>query len=166
MKDINLLVELTKVFNKLKIIPDHDEKKKRIKEMCEGCEKYLYKYTENNAISGTIVTLMHYIYMFAGLYFIWFVPLNKKIIIFMMLVIIIHLSVHLYFGGYGCIVTRIERYLFNSEIWYGPLTVLKYLVDFDVNRNNIDNMLLSILVPSFAFFFYKLYKWLKLRQEE
>ena len=162
MKDQNIFVEITKFADKLKLLPDRELKKKRIKMMCDKWEHFLYKYTQSNEISGSIAVFCHFIYILSGVYFIWFVTLNKKVLIFIILIATMHQYTFLYFGGYGCILTRIERHLFNSDKWYGPLTIFKHFFDFDVNRTNIDNILLTIHLPTSAFFCYKVYKWLRI----
>ena len=57
-------------------------------------------------------------------------------------------------------VSNLQSALENSKEWFGPLTPLKYIYNFEVNKDNIDFILLIIWLPSFIFLFYKIYMWL------
>lgn len=151
---------LSELFEYFNLIPTREIKKERIKYACENIENILYTFTEDNIKSGYIVMIFHYIYFLTGLFYIWFIEINYNFFIQMIVPMIIHYTSFFYYGGTGCIITRIERHLFNSKEWFGPLTPLKYIYDFELNKDNIDFILLIIWLPSFIFLIYKIYIWL------
>ena len=95
-------------------------KKELINNLTKNIENFLFQYTKNNALSGYIVTMIHWLVMFV-LYL--YILLGDVNIIFYMCCIFLLLTyiLHLYFSG--CVLIRIERQLWNTDKWWGIWTI-------------------------------------------
>jgi hypothetical protein len=95
--------------------------KNKFKKSLIKIEKELYKWTKSNNLSGFYVYLFHillctstFLYLFLG---------NIDILFyFSLLVWLFIFGLHFYFNG--CILTKIERHLWNTKTWYGPWTLI------------------------------------------
>ena len=78
----------------------------------------LFKITGNDAISGYIIFIFHQILVFVSLTYILVGEINW---LFYLLFIawMAAFNIHLYFNG--CILTRLERSLWNTRDWSGTL---------------------------------------------
>ena len=95
-------------------------KKELINNLTKNIENFLFQYTKNNALSGYIVTMIHWLVMFVVYLYILLGDVN---IIFYMCCIFLLLTyiLHLYFSG--CVLIRIERQLWNTDKWWGIRTI-------------------------------------------
>jgi hypothetical protein len=95
-------------------------KKELINNLTKNIENFLFQYTKNNALSGYIVTMIHWLVMFVVYLYILLGDVN---IIFYMCCIFLLLTyiLHLYFSG--CVLIRIERQLWNTDKWWGIWTI-------------------------------------------
>ena len=99
---------------------DLEYKKELINNLTENIENFLFKYTKNNAISGYIVAMIHWLVMFV-LYL--YILLGDVNIIFYVCCIFLAITyiLHNYFSG--CILIRIERQMWNTDKWWGIWTI-------------------------------------------
>ena len=95
--------------------------KNKFKKLLIKIEKELYKLTKNNNISGFYVYLFHII-LCASTFFYLFLGNIDSLFYFSLSVWIIIFILHFYFNG--CILTKIERHLWNTKTWYGPWTLI------------------------------------------
>ncbi len=84
-------------------------------------EKFLYKYTRNNTISGYILAMVHWLIMFLVYLYILLGDINTLFYLCCIFLLITYI-LHLYFSG--CILIRIERKIWNTEKWWGIWTIL------------------------------------------
>ena len=99
---------------------DLEYKKELINNLTENIENFLFKYTKNNAISGYVVAMIHWLVMFV-LYL--YILLGDVNIIFYVCCIFLAITyiLHNYFSG--CILIRIERQMWNTDKWWGIWTM-------------------------------------------
>lgn len=115
--------------------------KKNFKNILIKIEKELFKYTKNNKVSGFLVYLFHVILCTTTFFYMFLGEINF-FFYFSLFVWIITFCMHFYFKG--CILTKIERHLWNTKTWYGPWTFLFNSVEYYFNdklsinlKNNI-----------------------------
>jgi hypothetical protein len=77
----------------------------------------LLNLSKNNRINGFILVLFHWILTGIPLFYIFFGEINKYYY-FSCLIWIIIFIMHFYFKG--CILTRVERNIWNEKKWWGP----------------------------------------------
>ena len=94
-----------------------EERKKHTKYITELSRTSLYKITGNDAISGYILCLFHWIITGIPLLYLFIGKINKLYLVSCILWVII-MSMHFYFNG--CILARIEKKLWNEPKWWGP----------------------------------------------
>ena len=115
----NMLLDIIK-----NLIPDKTLKRERIEKACNLVEKVFNNLTENKTLSGYIVVILHILLIVIESSLIIFLDLTNINTIMITLLFICHGCIHLYFGGKGCIITRIERHLLDDKDWYGMITIL------------------------------------------
>ena len=80
------------------------------------CESKLKLLSNNTKINGFIVFLIHLLANFISFYFLFLHPISN-IFYFIILIWIIILISNYYF--HGCILTKLERKLWNTKKWNG-----------------------------------------------
>ena len=95
-------------------------KKELINKLTKIIENFLYKYTENNALSGYIVVIIHWLVMFVVYLYILLGDVNIIFYMCCIFLLITYIS-HTYFSG--CVLIRIERQLWNTDKWWGIWTI-------------------------------------------
>lgn len=94
----------------------------------------LNKITQDPKKSGFLLFLVHWIFIGIPTVYILFGEVDSKFFACCLVYIIVFL-LHFYFGG--CILTRIERKLWNTKHWYGPSTFFFLFLDkIGVNMTN------------------------------
>ena len=102
------------------------------KKFIKNIENFLFKYTKNNAISGYIVAMIHWVVM----YIVYMYILLGNVDIFYYLCcgfLVITYMLHIYFSG--CILIRIERIIWNTDKWWGIWTLFSFFTKTR-NKNN------------------------------
>ena len=98
-----------------------EKRKQHTKSIIEKTKNFLYNFTHNDTISGFILVLFHWIIICIPLLYLIIGEINKLYYICCFIWIAIF-SLHYYFKG--CILTRIERSLWQTKDWWGPWVVL------------------------------------------
>jgi hypothetical protein len=135
-----------------------ETRKKHTKNITNYVEDSLFKVTNNNALSGYIVFILHNMLTLATVAYILVGDINWIFYVSYILVITMFLG-HMYFAG--CIITRIERTLWKSNEWNGPwITIFRPLemVGIEMTRglaNSIFNC--SAIILSMVWFLRLLY---------
>ena len=94
----------------------------------------LNNITKDPKKSGFVVFLFHWIFIGIPTIYIIFGEINTIFFISCIIYVTIFL-LHFYFGG--CILTRIERKLWNTKKWYGPSTFIFIILEkVGINMNN------------------------------
>jgi hypothetical protein len=101
------------------MIPSIETRKKHTKILIDYVHRKLFKLTGNDAISGYIVFLFHYVVAAVALLCILIGNINWMFYLSFVTWIAIF-SLHLYFNG--CILTKLERSLWNTREWSGTLS--------------------------------------------
>jgi len=95
-------------------------KKKLVKNLSKNIENFLFKYTKNNAISGYIVAMIHWLVMY--IVYMYILLGNANIFYYLCCAfLVITYMLHIYFSG--CILIRIERIIWNTDKWWGIWTL-------------------------------------------
>tara|TARA_Y100000389_G_C17467688_1_gene527131 strand:+ start:3705 stop:4127 length:423 start_codon:yes stop_codon:yes gene_type:complete len=98
-----------------------ETRKKNTKFIVELVKNNAKKIINNDVICGYIIVYMHWVLTGIPLYFILFGKVNIKFYISCFLWLIIFVA-HFYFNG--CIITKIEKKIWNMSNWYGPWVLL------------------------------------------
>jgi len=93
-------------------------KKKHTKLLIEYTQRALFKVTGNDAISGYIVFIFHQVLVYVSLIYILIGEINWLFYLFFTSWIAAFI-IHMYLNG--CILTRIERSLWDARDWSGTL---------------------------------------------
>jgi len=131
------------MFNKNERINNQNNIIKKIK-------LYLFKYTNNDNISGFIVFLIHWI---ITLFVFTYIFIGDIDIFFYLAVLIwiIIVFLHLYFNG--CIFTKIERNYWKTNEWNGPWILLSKLLSLNkINFKNFSKTLQNIFYLGWGLF--------------
>jgi hypothetical protein len=148
------------------LLPESKEiKRERIEKAINFVAKLFSYITDNKQLIGYIILIFHWLFVvFEFGFFSLLFNVNIKTIILIFLTLIIHLFIHLYYGGNGCIFTRLERHFFNNSDWYGPITIIYKILgikitDKDKYTSEIIHIIAWILLS--IFIVYKIYKTYK-----
>lgn len=119
-------------------------RKKIAKEIFEIFEKTLFIFTGSNQISGYIVVFFHY--LFVMFLYLLLISQNKYYYILGAISWLLLILAHLFFNG--CIFIRLERYLWNTNRWFGPwILPLKIFENiFKIKKSSIPDLM--------CFFYY------------
>jgi hypothetical protein len=119
-----------------------NQRKKHTNIIIKTTKESLYKLTKNNKLSGFLLVIIHWLLVGIPLIYILFGKVNTLYYILSFLVYLV-CALHLYFKG--CILTRIERKLFETTEWWGPWIVLfKPLEYFGIRMsNNLANKIIN-----------------------
>ena len=148
------------------MISDHIEnnikqiKKERLYNITNLTDNILNYITDNNIIKGNILLSSHHILFLLYVLLIIILPINQLNIVLWVCLVIIHISVNIYFGKWHkCVLVKLERYFYNDDSWYGPMTPFYKL--FNLNNRECNkymettNLLAWTLL--FLYYFYRLY---------
>ena len=126
-------------------------------------EELLFKLTKDNIRSGIIVALFHYTGFLLIAYKIIFGELDYLYYFYVFLWIIVVISNVIF---KGCILMRIERYLFNNKDWFGIWELIFYPLNklgIELTRENKKNIfiysahIISLFIILRLFIFKKNY---------
>ena len=142
------------------IKPNQNLKKERIINACNKAEKTLSKFTHNKTVAGYLVIFLHLTFSIieASL----FILLNLSIIniVLLLSIIIIHGNIHFYYGGNGCIITRIERHMLDNKNWYGIITIFYKIFNIETTDNTqyySELFITTIWTILIVYFLYRIY---------
>lgn len=115
------------------MIPTLETRKTHTKMIVESSSEYLNKITNSSNISASILVVLTLIIEILTILYILLGSVNKFFYIsiaFWFIVIVLNF----YFNG--CIITKIQRHLWNNNKWYGPWAYLfNYLKTMNTNAN-------------------------------
>ena len=115
------------------MIPTPETRKTHTKMIVESSSEYLNKITNSSNISASILVVLTLIIEILTILYILLGSVNKFFYIsiaFWFIVIVLNF----YFNG--CIITKIQRHLWNNNKWYGPWAYLfNYLKTMNTNTN-------------------------------
>ena len=119
------------------MIPTPETRKTHTKMIVESSSDYLNKITNSSNISASILVVLTLIIEILTILYILLGSVNKFFYIsiaFWFIVIVLNF----YFNG--CIITKIQRHLWNNNKWYGPWAYLfNYLKTMNTNANTNAN---------------------------
>ena len=92
--------------------------KETIDNLLSFFENKLQTINDNNIINGYIIFLLHLILYFLFSYVFFIYPISKTFYFFFFLWLLVIFS-NVYFKG--CLITKLERRLWNNDTWGGPL---------------------------------------------
>ena len=99
------------------MLPNESEKQK-MKSLLKIIEKMMYKNIyPNNIVNGFIVLLFHWLIVGWAIIYIFLGEVNNYFFIATTIWLTIFI-LHIYF--HGCILTKIEKHLWNAKDWCGP----------------------------------------------
>ena len=88
--------------------------------------QFLKNLNENEPVSGLVLFIFHWLFLGIPLVIILVGKINFYFGISIIIWVIVYI-LHFYFNG--CILTKLERKLFNDKKWYGPWTFLILILD-------------------------------------
>ena len=119
------------------MIPTPETRKTHTKMIVESSSDYLNKITNSSNISASILVVLTLIIEILTILYILLGSVNKFFYIsiaFWFIVIVLNF----YFNG--CIITKIQRHLWNNNKWCGPWAYLfNYLKTMNTNANTNTN---------------------------
>jgi hypothetical protein len=143
-----------------KMIPSIKIRKKHTKFLIDCTQRKLFKLTCNDAISGYIIFIFHQIIVYLSLTYILIGEINWLFYLFFTSWIAAF-NLHLYFNG--CILTKIERSLWNTREWSGTLAWIFSPIDntsVAMTPNLVNNIFICcgivIFMVGFLRFLYSL----------
>lgn len=98
-------------------------------------EQKLKFISNNNKLNGFFVFILHLLFQLVSIYILFFYPISNLFYFTLFLWIIILISNHIF---RGCILTKIERYLWQNNDWFGPYYIFCNLNTWSSNK--IKNM--------------------------
>ena len=102
----------------------------------------------NNSVNGLYVFILHWLILGIPLIKILFGKVDKWFIMSCFIWIIIFIF-HIYFNG--CILTRLERRLWNTKDWYGPWCLPFKLIEIYTEKK-LDNSITNTIFYYWAIF--------------
>ena len=91
--------------------------KQQINNILNICREKLLIISSDHKINGFIVFIIHLLFQFISTYFLFFYPISNTFYFVLLLWALVLLS-NIYFRG--CILTKLERHLWNTKKWFGP----------------------------------------------
>ncbi len=125
--------------------------KQQNKKLLNYVENYLKIFSTNNKFNGFIIFLFHLSFQIISIYFLFFSPISIIFYIIVFIWIIILIS-NYYFKG--CILTKIERHLWNTDQWFGP-----YFIFCNSNQwssNKIKNLYICQIITLITIIFIRI----------
>jgi len=98
-------------------------------------EQKLKFISNNNKLNGFFVFILHLLFQLVSIYILFFYPISNLFYFTLFIWIIILISNHIF---RGCILTKIERYLWQNNDWFGPYYIFCNLNTWSSNK--IKNM--------------------------
>jgi|UniRef100_A0A6C0CLJ6 hypothetical protein len=104
-------------------------------------EKKLQFISNNNKLNGFLIFIFHLLFQIFSIYILFFYPISP-LFYFTFLIWILILISNYYFKG--CILTKIERYLWKNKQWFGPYYIFCNLKSWSPNK--IKNMYICQII--------------------
>ena len=140
---------------------DLERRKQHTYLIVEYIKHFLFRFTKNNAISGFIVYLIHHILVFSLLLYLLLGKVNMLFYVVIAICLFI-IGTNYYFNG--CICIYLERNLWNSKKWWGPLTIIAYPLEkmnVSITRNLITNIFICYTIFMGMFTLMKILYYVK-----
>ena len=109
--------------------------KQQNKKLLLFVEEKLKFISNNNKFNGFIIFLFHLLFQLISIYILFFYPISNLFYFTLTLWILILISNYIL---KGCILTKIERYLWKNNEWFGPYYICCNLNNWSSNK--IKNM--------------------------
>ena len=142
------------------MMPPIEIRKKHTEFLIDRTKRRLFKLTGNDAVSGYIIFIFHQVIACLSLTYILIGEINWIFYLFFISWIVAFI-VHLYFNG--CILTKIERSLWNTKDWSGTLAWIFSPIDNNsvmMTPNLVNNIFICcgivIFMVGFLRFLYSL----------
>jgi hypothetical protein len=94
-------------------------------------EQQLKFISNNNKFNGFIIFLIHLLFQFFSIFILFFSPITPIFYITVCTWIIILISNYIF---KGCFLTKIERFLWNNNNWFGPYYIFCNLNMYSINK--------------------------------
>ena len=122
--------------------------KLQLEQILNFCESKLKLISNDSKFNGFIVFLIHLLIQLVSFYFIILHPLG---FMFYFIVVVWTFILISNFYFHGCILTKLERKLWNTKEWYGPYFL--YCEYFNLSTNFLDNLFICkiILIATLVF---------------
>jgi len=91
--------------------------------------------SNNNKLNGFLVFVLHFLFELVSIYILFFYPISNLFYFTLFIWILILISNYIF---RGCILTKIERDLWNKTDWFGPYYICCNLNSWSSNK--IKNM--------------------------
>ena len=98
-------------------------------------EEKLKIISNNNKLNGFFIFILHLLFQLVSIYILFFYPISNLFYFTLFIWIIILISNHIF---RGCILTKLERYLWQNNDWFGPYYICCNLNTWSSNK--IKNM--------------------------
>jgi len=109
--------------------------KQQNKKLLLFVEEKLKIISNNNKLNGFFIFILHLLFQLVSIYILFFYPISNLFYFTLFLWIIILISNHIF---RGCILTKLERYLWQNNDWFGPYYICCNLNTWSSNK--IKNM--------------------------
>ena len=118
--------------------------------------------TQDNKISGYIIIIIHIIIVIFEIIYSIFGTVNILYILLLSFTFTIHFYIFIYYGGNGCILTRIERHLLNDKNWFGIFTIINIFFNINIEKNYGEILIINMWIILIIYIFYRIYSTYKL----
>jgi len=114
-------------------------------------EQKLKFISNNNKLNGFILFIFHLLFQLVSIYILFFHPISNLFYFTLFIWIIILISNYIF---RGCILTKLERYLWQNNEWFGP-----YYICCNLNywsSNKIKNMYICQIILLITILFLRI----------
>jgi hypothetical protein len=125
--------------------------KEQNKKLLNYVENNLKIFSTNNKFNGFIIFLFHLLFQLISIYFLFLSPISIMFYIFVFIWTIILIS-NYYFKG--CILTKIERHLWNTNQWFGPYLI--FCNSSQWSSNKIKNLYICQIITLITIIFIRI----------
>jgi len=125
--------------------------KHQMKAFLTFCDDKLQIISNDPKYNGFIVFIFHLLFQIISIFFLFFYPISITFYIVLSIWIIV-LASNFYFRG--CILTKLERYLWNTTSWFGPYYIFCNLDKW--SNNKIKNMYICQIITLITILFVRI----------
>lgn len=104
-------------------------------------EQKLKFISNNNKFNGFIVFLIHLLFQLFSIFILFFYPISPLFYFMLFIWVLILISNYIF---KGCILTKFERHLWNTNNWFGPYYI--FCNFYNCSTNKIKNMYICQII--------------------
>ena len=143
-------------FSQVKLDYSKEEKERKLLKFSKFFERFLVGYDEKK--KGDIFLSIHILGITLLLILYYIVPINKYTILSIIGLGAWQNITNKYFGQNGCILTRLERFYYKDNNWFGPVTFIILALNKEPTRFNVDLMIGIGSSITVMYYLYRLYR--------